>query len=60
MEMSEENIFREELRRMMLKLKGENDALLKLIRELNSQADDIISVSRPEKVKQNKPKTIKP
>jgi len=37
---TEEMKMKEELQRMKVRLKEENDALLKLIRELNSQTKD--------------------
>lgn len=54
--MSEENIFREELQRMMLKLKDENEALLRLIRALNRPAETHDQTSHINQTK----KTIKP
>jgi hypothetical protein len=51
---TKENNMKEELQRMRARLLEENDALLKLIRELNGQAE-----TNHMHIKQ-KPKTIKP
>jgi hypothetical protein len=54
MDHSEVIRFKEELQQILIRLKEENDALLKLIKEIKSQGN--FPLSTPE---QNKPKTIK-